>query len=271
VSYWRADRNRGAVWNFNRVFELSSGKYFMWAAHDDRREPSFVSACVEHLERCPGAVLCQAQTLVSIEGDDRDVPLCVATLDTFEDKEDVVARYRETLQRVPATAVYGLFRSSAVRATQMLSAVMGADLAFVQELSIHGSFIQVPLPLHQYVGRKSWNTVDQDARAFLGIARKPWWYLPFAALFFNHCKRVTGAPLSVWTKACLLGVLTLHEARQAGVKVALKVAGALCPARQRKEWALALYRRWLDNPNIRVIAPDLFFERVCKPRLGWWR
>lgn len=32
VRYCRAEQNRGSSWNFNRVFDLSSREYFMWAA-----------------------------------------------------------------------------------------------------------------------------------------------------------------------------------------------------------------------------------------------
>ena len=34
IRYYRQEKNLGAAANFNRVFELSSGKYFKWAAHD---------------------------------------------------------------------------------------------------------------------------------------------------------------------------------------------------------------------------------------------
>ena len=50
IRYHRAARNFGSPWNFNRVVELSSGQYFMWAAHDDERASSYVSECVARLE-----------------------------------------------------------------------------------------------------------------------------------------------------------------------------------------------------------------------------
>ena len=51
VRYYRSDENLGSSWNFNRVFDLSNGKYFMWAAHDDFRKKPFVSECVKQMER----------------------------------------------------------------------------------------------------------------------------------------------------------------------------------------------------------------------------
>src|SRR5690242_8158644 len=35
IRYCRNEKNVGASANFNNTFELSSGKYFKWAAHDD--------------------------------------------------------------------------------------------------------------------------------------------------------------------------------------------------------------------------------------------
>ena len=66
VKYSRSKENYGVVWNFNRTFELSSGKYFMWVAHDDIRERSAVREHVGKMEQYPGAVLCQSYVAVSI-------------------------------------------------------------------------------------------------------------------------------------------------------------------------------------------------------------
>lgn len=269
IHYRRSDHNRGSYWNFNKVFELSTGKYFMWAAHDDEREPSFVSACVDRLEQCPDAVLCQAHTAVFIEG--HDEMLYIAALDTFEAAAGIVDRYQEALKRLPATAIYGVYRSSAMRATKLFQKVIATDIAFMQELSIHGRFVQVPGVLFSYRGRKTWNTIHQDARTFLGVDRKPWWYRPFLMLFVNHSQRVGQAPIPVGEKLRLWTVLAVHEARQLAFKAMLKVAGALCPEGRKEKLGRAVYSRWMKNPNVEVLSGDLFFERVCKPQLGWWR
>src|SRR4051794_31621660 len=58
VRYFRNAQNIGAAKNFTRVFERSSAKYFMWAAHDDLWAPTYVSKCVAALEENPGCALC---------------------------------------------------------------------------------------------------------------------------------------------------------------------------------------------------------------------
>ena len=209
VKYFSSEENFGLSWNFNRVLELSSGKYFMWAAHDDLREPSFVRACVEKMEQCPEAVLCQTHTATFIEG--RNKKMCVANLNSFESVTGLIERYRETLNNFPATAIYGLYRSSAMRKTRMFERVIATDLAFIQELSIYGNFVQVPQVLFNYVGRKKWNTIHQDFKAFLGKDRKPWWYLPFFVLFCNHWSRILTAELTFSIKLRLWWVLIENE------------------------------------------------------------
>ena len=42
VRYVRQIRNIGATANFNYVLQQASGKFFMWAAHDDRWSPNYV-------------------------------------------------------------------------------------------------------------------------------------------------------------------------------------------------------------------------------------
>ncbi len=270
IKYHRAARNFGSPWNFNRVFELSSGKYFMWAAHDDERDPSYVSACVERLEQAPEAVLCQTHTVILIEG--QAEPLCVCRLDTFETATSLVDRYRETLRRLPAVAIYGVFRSSAMRRTKGFQRVIGSDHAFIEEVSIQGPFVQVPRTLFRYWGRAKWNTIDEDARGWLGVSRKPWWYVPFIMVFLNRCTRLRDAPIPAAAKVRLFFVLASHQWRQAMFRLSLKVGGVCCPERQKERLARAIYRRWLENSNFHFTCTDAyFFERVCKPQVGWWK
>src|ERR1041385_3327059 len=53
IMYQRNNCNMGIAWNHNRVFHLSSGEFFMWAAHDDVRTTDYISQCVAALETDP--------------------------------------------------------------------------------------------------------------------------------------------------------------------------------------------------------------------------
>src|SRR5579884_3000340 len=58
IRYYRNKENLGVASNHNRVFELSLGDYFMWAAHDDVRSLDYIQRCVEVLEKDLLKVLC---------------------------------------------------------------------------------------------------------------------------------------------------------------------------------------------------------------------
>ncbi len=268
IKYFRTEENLGAIWNFNHVFELSTGKYFMWAAHDDLRESSFVSSCVDKLEQHPDAVLCQAHTANYIEGNDE--VLYVANLDSFDNEISLSERYRETLKCFPATAIYGVYRSSAVHKTQLYQNCIATDLAFIQELSMYGQFIQVPRVLFKYYARKEWNTVEQDFYFFIGKKYKPWWYLPFVVLFFNHWNRIASSQNSIRTKILLFGVLVNHEISRIAFRATLKFTGLICPGNMKESMGHAIYMRWMHNPNIKIVNTGLYMERVIKPMLRWW-
>ena len=70
IRYYRNDVNIGLFANFNRVLNSASGRYFMWAAHDDRWESSFVACLVQSLDVNPQAVLAFCR-FVNIDEDGR--------------------------------------------------------------------------------------------------------------------------------------------------------------------------------------------------------
>ena len=70
VKYLRQPENRGPRFNFQFVLDKSSGRYFMWAADDDRWHSRFVEILVGHLLRGDDsvvAVACEAQYTVGDE------------------------------------------------------------------------------------------------------------------------------------------------------------------------------------------------------------
>ncbi len=269
IKYYRIPKNHGSNWNFNRVFELSSGEYFMWAHHNSLHKFSFVRVCVEKLEQFPEAILCHTHTEMFIEN--HKETLCISNLDSFDGAKGLVERYRETLKNFPAVAIYGVYRASAMKKTSMLAIKIASDLAFIQELSIYGSFIQVPEKLFGYIGREKWNTVHDDYKNFSGKDRKPWWYLPFVVLFCDHWSRVARAELQLSSKFRLWLILIDHEIRQIILKVLIKSCRKICPAVMKERLACAIYARWMQGPNLEIGCEDLFLDRVIKPKIGWWR
>lgn len=142
VRYSRSEQNRGAGWNFNRVFELSRGRYFKWASSNDVHAAPYVERCVEVLDARPDVVLAYPKTTIIDESG--------ATLREFEDNLDLPwpqasRRFRAYLERVRlCNAVFGLIRSDVLRDTGRLGNYPGADVVLLGALSLRGAFAEVP-------------------------------------------------------------------------------------------------------------------------------
>lgn len=57
IKYHRHSENKGSRWNFSHVLDLASGDFFMWAAHDDQWEPTFISKLLSCLCQMPEVVI----------------------------------------------------------------------------------------------------------------------------------------------------------------------------------------------------------------------
>ena len=147
ISYQRTESNQGAVWNFNRVFEVAKGDYFMWAAHDDIRAPRFVTRCVDALEASADAVLC-CTGVGFIDEDGRDIEPWVELVRpvgrTRGARVGEIARARYWLD------IYGLMRRSTLGQTRLAQPVWGFDVVVVMEMCMRGRVLLVPERLFYY-------------------------------------------------------------------------------------------------------------------------
>ena len=142
IRYDRADRNRGATWNFNRVFELSRGRYFKWASADDIHAPDYVLRCVEVLDARPDVVLCYPKTKII---DDSGAVVRDAEDNLDLPWPDAARRFREYLQRIRlSNAVFGLIRSETLRQVGRMGNYPGADVVLMAALCMRGAFAEVP-------------------------------------------------------------------------------------------------------------------------------
>ena len=118
VRYYRNKENLGASRNFNRVFELSSGKYFKWAAHDDLLAPEFLAKCVEVLERDPSVVLCHSGTMC-IDKHGRWIRRNKSSNGGYSQKPH--ERFRAQLSFFkPCWKIFGLIRADSLRKTPIM-------------------------------------------------------------------------------------------------------------------------------------------------------
>jgi glycosyltransferase involved in cell wall biosynthesis len=165
VRYERSDVNRGATWNFNRVFELSRGEYFKWAAHDDAHEPTSVARCVEALDRYPDVALAFTR-LIDIDENGQRTP--VRALDLPWDSPRAHQRFRALVDpRHRCESIFGLVRPDVLRATGLVSDYSGCDRVLLAHIALMGRFHEVPevLFLHrEHRGRSTRHYKDPQAR-----------------------------------------------------------------------------------------------------------
>jgi len=160
VRYYRNARNLGAAKNFNRGFELAEGEYFKWIAADDVCEPEFLEQCLLALEQAPTAALAYPRT--------KWIDETGAVVDVDEGAvrsswpDDPVRRFSTVVHDmlegkangqligagVAPVYIFGLMRTSALRQTRLLGSYLAADLNLLAELSLTGTFVQVPVYLN---------------------------------------------------------------------------------------------------------------------------
>jgi glycosyltransferase involved in cell wall biosynthesis len=142
VRYSRCKANMGAFWNFNHVFELSMGKYFMWASHDDYWEPSYISACFEAYKRCPNIVLASA-FCESFDPEKRIENFIDTGLTTTgSSPQERFVQYKTNLHNGQNinSLFYGIYKRNFLSRVMPMKKVIANDHLILAELCLHGEF-----------------------------------------------------------------------------------------------------------------------------------
>jgi len=135
--------NVGAIANFNRALEVARGEYFCWLAHDDWVDDRYLELCLAQFSARRGLVLCAARMAV-VDASGR----------VFREQDEVLAglthprplrRFHRMLWDLqdPTAPVFGLARTSALRAVGGLPAVPGPDRHLLYALSLRGQLCTV--------------------------------------------------------------------------------------------------------------------------------
>jgi glycosyltransferase involved in cell wall biosynthesis len=198
IRYSRNDSNLGAIYNFNRVFELSSGQYFKWAAHDDVCDSTFVERCVAILEEDHSVVLAFSKTrFIGEHGEflhDYNYKLNVSALESSKRFFDLAVRDHIVVE------VFGVIRSSILRQVLPQGNYVGSDRVLLGELALHGRFFEIPdyLFFHREHAQRS-------TKAFPSLHSRTAWFDPERAhlivcptwkLFVEHLASIRRVPLS---------------------------------------------------------------------------
>ena len=148
IQYHRNEHNLGLAGNFNKAFQLSSGRYFKWWAHDDWHPRNLLSRTTEVLEADPSAVLCA--TGVAIMDDDGEV------FEEWRPEVDLLTpaphvRLHRLLWTLGEThPLFSVMRSQALARTPQYRPFVGGDRVLLAQLILMGGFAGVPDLLHYY-------------------------------------------------------------------------------------------------------------------------
>jgi glycosyltransferase involved in cell wall biosynthesis len=198
LRYVRSETNLGAARNFNHVFELSSGQYFKWAAHDDICAPSFVERCVSVLDQDSSVSLAFSKTkFIDKHGKflhDYNYRLRVSSPKPSQRFFDLVVANHIVVE------AFGVIPSSLLKRTPLLGGYVGSDRVMLSELALHGRFFEIPdyLFFHREHPLRS-------TKAFPGLHERVAWFDPAKAhtvvyptwkLLAAHLASIGKVPLS---------------------------------------------------------------------------
>lgn len=144
IRYYRNKENIGASNNFNKVFLLSSGKYFKWCTHDDVLAPEYLKKCMGVLENDPSIILCHSKTacidkngVVVANYDDRTLNR-ILSCRPHERFGDLISL------RNTCWAIMGVFRANLLKKTPLQGNYLDADRNLLAEIGLMGRIYEIP-------------------------------------------------------------------------------------------------------------------------------
>ena len=225
VRYLREAVNRGATWNFNRVFLLARAPLFRWAAHDDVCSPYLLERCVAALKERPSAVLAYPRTrVIGPKGETLwDYGTRLRT-----DSADPAVRFHDCICIDHACfPIFGVMRADLLRRTRLLGAYAGADRNLLAELCLHGPFVEVPEILflrrdHPGTSTRQFPSAKERMAWFQVGARAP--LSPTFTRARGYWESLNRAPLGPLDRLACLGVLGKWTGARAGHWIARRFA-----------------------------------------------
>ncbi|MBN1381298.1 MAG: glycosyltransferase [Deltaproteobacteria bacterium] len=163
VRYYRMDETLGVGKNFRNVLGLAEAPFYMWAAHDDLREKTFISTCLLPLYDDPAVALVYTHTRI-LDGNSSFIGV---HQDPFlVNQEDPKERFINIIWGLGmCNAFYGLFRRSVLKkvATWDSQTTFG-DTVQLAEIALMGKFVQISEPLFYRRLTRDYNYRSHDDR-----------------------------------------------------------------------------------------------------------
>ncbi len=141
IRFFRQPRNLGLAPNHNFLVEQARGELFKWASHDDVYGRDLLERCVDALDQYPDVVLAHSWTAM-IDGSGTVTRAVEYELTTTSLRAP--ERFRSVLFDRGGDDDGGVIRTATLRRVAKKNSYHHADRTIIAELSLHGSFYQVP-------------------------------------------------------------------------------------------------------------------------------
>lgn len=220
IRYFRSEKNEGIFRNFQRVFELSTGVYFMWAAYDDLWDPSFVRKCKEMLESTPDAALiCTNVRIIDEEGNKVSEKALIGA-----SAPDRATRVRQFLScHDLGYPTYGLARRETFERLLPLQPFWGTDFIFLTKLCLLGAIGVVPEALFSYRTFQN-KTYNSTMPANLFPESSFTMIRHYKNIYFEVLRAISASQIPRWErrKIALIAAVTLGKQWPRWIKICLE-------------------------------------------------
>jgi glycosyltransferase involved in cell wall biosynthesis len=233
IRYFRNEVNVGALPNFNRVYELSRGKYFKWAAHDDVLKPDFLGRCVAALEAAPDAAVCQS-AIEYIDESGESLGIHRHHVAGSESDDSAVRFAAMALRPHDCYSQMGVLRRSLADSAMPMAGFHGADRALLARIALAGRYITVAEALIQvrdHAGRYSRAQKKlRDRAAWYDARNKGRLSFPVWRLYGTYWGAVVNSDLPGSTRLrTALSLLKWWFVNFNAIRMAVDVVGSFAP------------------------------------------
>ncbi len=144
IKYYRQSRNIGMFPNFNFVFKKSLGKYFMWAAADDKFDFDFITQAVDILDKNPECI----SVFAHFEIFDLYTGNIIEKITPSSISSDLPnLRIKRILEECHPNLMYGLHRKSLI-IDNYYETIDWSDMLFLSRLVSQGKYYIIPKVLY---------------------------------------------------------------------------------------------------------------------------
>jgi glycosyltransferase involved in cell wall biosynthesis len=248
IRYMRQRRNYGVIQNFNHVLQVSTGRYFKWAASDDLCGRDYLRRAVDILDADPSVVLVWARTIgIDENGDEVEVPAELSDLNSPISvySPNPVVRFRRLMRHMwwVNGPFYGVIRADALE-NRLHPIHMSGDQILLTELSLLGRFYEIPDVTFQsrvHTGKSSRVSTLKE-RALLvdpplrGRSTLGWWKLVrgYPQRIAMYLSTISRAPISrsqkFWCRAEVVRTLGWWIRYRASAALPEPLGGAIRPS-----------------------------------------